>query len=156
MPVTANIPGDAKSFTIVIEDATGARIRNLLGDGDPEIYGGAIKDEKRTVTVLWDGLNDDGKPVAPGNYKVRGLVRGALSAEYEMCFYNPGTPPWGTADGTGAWGADHNATQWRGRGRGPDGVALWFCRRRPRHVRPRSRRPQGVGREARGERRCGG
>jgi hypothetical protein len=107
VPVKVEIPADAKSFTIVIEDKSGARIRNLLGDGDPDIYGGAIKDGKRTVTVLWDGLGDDGKPVEPGSYKIRGLVRGALSAEYEMCFYNPGTPPWGTQDGTGAWGADH-------------------------------------------------
>jgi hypothetical protein len=107
VPVKAEIPADAKSFTLVIEDGSGARIRNLIGDGDPEIYGGAIKDGKRAVEVLWDGLNDDGKPAAAGNYKVRGLVRGALSAEYEMCFYNPGTPPWSTADDTGAWGADH-------------------------------------------------
>lgn len=24
-----------------------------------------------------------------------------------MGFYNPGTPPWATLDGTGDWGADH-------------------------------------------------
>jgi sugar lactone lactonase YvrE len=107
VPVKVEIPADAKAFTIVIEDAAGARVRNLIGDGDPEIYGTGVKDGKRTVEVLWDGLNDDGKPVEPGSYKIRGLTRGALSAEYEMCFYNPGTPPWLTQDGGSGWGADH-------------------------------------------------
>ncbi|NQT20372.1 MAG: hypothetical protein HQ592_11750, partial [Planctomycetes bacterium] len=37
------------------------------------------------------------------------LTHKGLGAEYEMCFYNPGTPPWRVKDGSGAWGADHAA-----------------------------------------------
>lgn len=107
MPVKAEIPADARSFTIAIEDDNGRRIRNLAGDCDPEIYGTASKD-KRTVEVLWDCLDDAGKAVKPGNYKVRGLARGGISAEYDMCYYNPGNPTWKTKDGKGAWGADHH------------------------------------------------
>ncbi|MFZ2657546.1 MAG: sugar-binding protein [Victivallales bacterium] len=116
VPVKVEIPANAKSFTIAIEDspstgsgqASGRRVRNLAGDCDPEIYGTGIKDGKRTVEVLWDCLDDSGKAVQPGNYKVRGLVRGAISAEYDMCYYNPGNPTWKTKDGKGAWGADHH------------------------------------------------
>jgi hypothetical protein len=116
VPVSVEIPADAKIFTIVIEDgssassgqANGGRVRNLAGDCDPEIYGTGSKDGKRTVEVLWDCLDDAGKAVQPGNYKVRGLVRGAISAEYDMCYYNPGNPAWKTKDGKGAWGADHH------------------------------------------------
>ena len=107
VPVRAEIPADAKAFTIVIEDAHGARVRNLAGDGDPELYGTRIKDGKRTVEVPWDGLDDAGKVVQPGTYRVRGLSRGAFTASYDMCFYNPGTPPWMTSDDKGGWGADH-------------------------------------------------
>ncbi len=60
-----------------------------------------------TVTQSWDGYDDLGRLVAPGEYRIIALTRGELTATYEQCFYNPGTPPWPTADGTGAWGADH-------------------------------------------------
>ena len=96
IPVKLEVPADAKAFTLVIEDGTGARVRNLLGDGDPELYGIGVKDGKRTVEVAWDGLDDAGKPVEPGNYQIRGLSRGAITAEYDMCFHNPGTPPCGS------------------------------------------------------------
>lgn len=108
VPVKAEIPADAKSFTIAIEDVNGERVRNLAGDCDPEIYGSGIKNGKRTVEVLWDCLDDAGKAVQPGSYRIRGLTRGAISAEYDMCYYNPGNPAWKTKDGKGAWGADHH------------------------------------------------
>ncbi|MFA6293808.1 MAG: sugar-binding protein [Victivallales bacterium] len=116
VPVKVEIPADAKSFTIAIEDvpstgsgqANGGRVRNLAGDCDPEIYGSEVKNGKRTVEVLWDCLDDAGKAVQPGTYRVRGLTRGAISAEYDMCYYNPGNPTWKTKDGKGAWGADHH------------------------------------------------
>jgi hypothetical protein len=110
VPVRATIPTDASRFTLVIEDAQGRRIRSLAGDCLPDDYRVAGKAPKgqQTVEVLWDGLNDQGKLVAPGAYRVRGLTHQGLGAEYEMCFYNPGTPPWATKDGRGAWGADHS------------------------------------------------
>src|SRR5690606_38766639 len=61
-----------------------------------------------TLEVPWDGLDDHGQVVPAGAYRVRGLTHEGLGARYEMSFYNPGTPPWQTTDGSGAWGADHN------------------------------------------------
>lgn len=50
-PVRVTIPKDAARFTIVIEDAQGKRIRNLLGDGDPYDYTVSEKGNTRTVEV---------------------------------------------------------------------------------------------------------
>lgn len=113
IPVRATLPDSASGFTLVIEDQSGKRIRNLAGSFDPAEY--AQKEGEKTVEVLWDGLDDEGNPVAPGSYKVRGLTHGPLGAEYEMCFYNPGTPPWNTNDTSGAWGADHQSPQFLAR-----------------------------------------
>lgn len=111
VPVAVEIPADAARFTIVLDDAQGRRVRTLAADCDPADYRSktAAAADKQRVEVAWDCLDDQGKLVAPGQYRVRGLTQKGLSADYEMCFYNPGTPPWETRDGSGAWGADHSA-----------------------------------------------
>ncbi|SDG90390.1 NHL repeat-containing protein [Chitinophaga filiformis] len=103
--------------TLVIENNTGTRVRNLISET-------WFPDGKNTVQ--WDGLDDlgrdadaarhgvynvPGKMVTPGQYKVRGLVRGAINAHYELATYSTGTPPWRTEDHTGAWLANHTPPQ---------------------------------------------
>lgn len=105
--VRAGIPVDATTFTLVFNDAAGRRIRNLIADSDPADYGVETSAETRTVEVRWDGLDDEGNPVSPGTYTVQGLGHRGIDAIYGMSFYNPGTPPWNTADGSGGWGGDH-------------------------------------------------
>ncbi|MFP4058175.1 MAG: hypothetical protein ACLF0G_15010 [Candidatus Brocadiia bacterium] len=107
VPVRAVVPADARRFTLVIEGPDGKRVRNLAADFDPRDYAVALDGPRRTVEVMWDCLDDWGQLVAPGSYAVRGLSHRGLRASYEMTFYNPGTPPWQTADGSGGWGADH-------------------------------------------------
>lgn len=104
----AEVPKSAARLTLAIEDGQGRRVRNLAGDLLPEEYTVAEGETTRTVEVGWDGLDDTGALVKPGRYRARGLTHGGLGAEYEMCFYNPGTPPWPTSDGASAWGADHS------------------------------------------------
>ena len=121
IPIRFDLPKDAARFTVAIEDEKGNRIRNLAGDLDPSDYTVSEKGDTRTVEVRWDGLTDKvwsgnhregykgaGQFAATGNYLVRGLYHKGLGAEYEMCFYNPGTPPWSTSRGHGAWGSDHS------------------------------------------------
>ena len=117
IPVRAILPNADREFngiagfTLVIEDENGKRVRNLAGDFDPREY--AVKDAPMgTIEVAWNGLDDNGTLVLPGKYTVRGLLHGPLGADFERTFYNPGIPPWGTADGSGAWGADHSAVQY--------------------------------------------
>ena len=100
--------------TLVLDDAQGRRVRNLIAE-TPFPAG--------DHTVGWDGLDDlgrdrgaaahaiyhiPGQAVAPGEYRVRGLVRRELDLLYEMSVYNSGTPPWATADRSGGWLADHS------------------------------------------------
>lgn len=107
VPIRVTIPAKAARFTVAIDAEDGHRIRNLAGDFVPEDYSVSVKNGMRVVEVMWDCLDDYGKPVQPGKYKVVGLSQDGLGAEYDMCFYNPGTPPWQTVSGNGAWGADH-------------------------------------------------
>lgn len=121
IPIRFELPKDAARFTVVIEGEKGNRVRNLAGDLDPADYTVSENGNARTVEVKWDGLTDKvwsgnhregykgaGQLVSKSKYKVRGLYHKGLGAEYEMCFYNPGTPPWSTSRGNGGWGGDHS------------------------------------------------
>jgi len=109
IPVRAQVPADAATFSVVIDDAQGNRVRNLAGGYGVADFTVAKEGKTATVEVMWDGLDEAGKLVPPGSYKVRGLTQGGLDGYYEMSFYNPGTPPWQTGDKRGAWGADHSS-----------------------------------------------
>jgi len=120
IPVTFKVPKAATTFTVVVEDKDGNRIRNLGGGQMVEDY--EIRNEElgvrndtippsmrpatdteffdtledknvRTIQVGWDGLDDKGGLVSPGTYTIRGLSYEGLNAEYEMCIYKTGTPP---------------------------------------------------------------
>jgi hypothetical protein len=86
--------------TIAINDAAGKRVRNLFGD---------LPFKAGTHTIEWDGRDDAGNPVAPGEYRWTGLHRGDIAALYRGGFQH-GTPPWlyGT---TGGWAGDHSSVQ---------------------------------------------
>lgn len=103
--IPVDLPEGTSLFTVAIDDAAGRRVRNLVGGADPALYENS---RRLGHFVRWDGLDDAGRPVPAGDYRVRTLALGrALHGVYERCFYNPGTPPWSTADHTGAWAADH-------------------------------------------------
>jgi len=100
--------------TLVIEDAQGQRVRNLVAD---------TRFEKGENIVWWDGTDDLGRDleaprhgiyhipaqlVAPGAYQVRGLWRRDINLRYEFPVYTEGNPPWNTADSSGGWLANHS------------------------------------------------
>jgi hypothetical protein len=99
--------------TLVIEDAGGVRVRNLVSE---------TFFPKGENTVWWDGLDDlgrdtdaakhavyhvPGKLVPAGLYHVRGLVRPQVNLRYELTAYYPGNPPWLTNDRSSGWLANH-------------------------------------------------
>ena len=109
--------------TLVIEDADGNRVRNLVAE---------TRFPAGDNTAWWDGLDDRGRDyeaaehhvyripgalVPPATCRVRGLVRDDVSLAYDFSFYTNGTPPWETADGSGWWLANHTPPQ-----------AAWFVR----------------------------
>lgn len=100
--------------TLVIEKPDGTRVRNLVS----ETFFPAGEN-----TAWWDGTDDLGRDldaanhglyriparfVEPGEYRVRGLVRGEITPVFEFSVYAPGNPPWSTDDHTGAWLANHS------------------------------------------------
>lgn len=103
--------------TLVIEDASGKRVRNLVSS----TYYPAGRN-----TAWWDGADDLTRDrdasghsfyhiptelVAPGSYHVRGLVHPQIDLRYELSVNSSGNPPWGTADGTGGWMTTHSPAQ---------------------------------------------
>ncbi len=75
-------PCDGKA-TIVIDDAKGGRVRNLVsGEGMG----------KGTQHLVWDGCDDSGTPVPPGEYRWRAISHPGLKPHYLMSFCNgPGS-----------------------------------------------------------------
>lgn len=88
-------PLDGKA-SIVVEDGDGRRIRNLVSG---QSYG------KGAQTVVWDGLDEHGKLVAPGNYQWRGISHPGIRPEFKTYFadggegIDAGGRPWGTNHG---------------------------------------------------------
>jgi hypothetical protein len=98
--VPVHFKADKPGFvTLVMEDKDGNRIKNLTFD-HPVVAGDNV--------IYWDGSALTGV-ASPGSYQVRGIFHEGITPRLEYSFYSPGTPPWPTADGTGAWLADHTA-----------------------------------------------
>jgi len=99
--------------TLVIEDAQGRRVRNLVSEapfpaGDNVAWWDGSNDLARDNDAAKHGLyHIPAQFVAPGEYRVRGLWRKPLKLIYEMSVYSAGVPPWETADSTGCWNTNH-------------------------------------------------
>jgi sugar lactone lactonase YvrE len=81
-------PSEGKA-TIVIENEKGERVRNLVS-------GRSFGVGKQSL--VWDGLDETGKLVAPGSYTWRGVTHEGIRPQYVMNFANgdePTTEPWG-------------------------------------------------------------
>lgn len=87
-------PFDGKA-SIVIENAEGRRVRNLV-TGQP-LKAGAHE-------FVWDGLDEDGLLVSPGDYRWRAISHPGIRPEMQMYFYAPGERPWARH----TWLADHS------------------------------------------------
>lgn len=112
IPIRFTLP-TAGHVTLVIEDSSGKRVRNLVSD---------MPFPAGQNTVWWDGANDLERDteaarhglyhvppvfVSPGVYHVRGLFHKGLDLRYEFSLYTAGNPAWETADHTGGWLANH-------------------------------------------------
>lgn len=73
-PVTQPLAGKA---TIVIDDAQGNRVRNLVS---------GVELEQGLHQIAWDGCDDRGVPQPPGEYHWRSLAHPGLKPEYLFAF----------------------------------------------------------------------
>jgi len=91
-------PMDGKA-TLVLEDEQGRRVRNLFA-GRPITKG--------RCRMVWDGLDEAGNVVRPGEYRWRAISHPGIRPDYLFSFCNDGNPPWRTGSGTDMWGPDHS------------------------------------------------
>ena len=80
-----------------------------LYDKDGHLLRWLIQGDHRDVgenTEPWDGLDQYGNRVAPGNYILKAVYHPSITTDYKMSVCNPGNPPWPTADDKGDWLSD--------------------------------------------------
>ncbi len=112
IPIRFQLP-EAGLVTLVIEDAQGNRVRNLVSEqpfpaGDNTAWWDGSDDLLRDVDAAKHGLyHIPTRLVSPGEYRVRGLWRKPLSLRYQMSVYSAGEPAWVTEDSTGCWLTNH-------------------------------------------------
>ncbi len=112
IPIRFKLPEEGY-VTLVIDDAAGRRVRNLVAEthfpaGENVVWWDGTDDLLRDPEAARHGVyRVPAHFVPPGAYRVGGLWRRALELRYEFSVYNAGTPAWETADGTGAWLANH-------------------------------------------------
>lgn len=99
--------------TLAIEDAQGRRVRNLFGEtpftaGDHTVYWDGLDESGRVNERVHGIYQVQGKLVAPGAYRVRGLTHKPIDLHYEFTAYGAGNPAWQTQSQTGGWLADHS------------------------------------------------
>ncbi len=108
-PVSTSItvPAGHRFVTVVVDDANGVRVRNLLDAVDIAKLGGkADATEPQVLGIEWNGLDDYGRSAPDGTYRIRGCSHRGLKCIYEYSFLNPGSPPWEHYKNSG-WGGDH-------------------------------------------------
>ncbi len=116
IPIRFNLR-EAGYVTLVIERPDGFRVRNLVSEtwfpaGPNTAWWDASDDLTRDVDAAEHGVyHIPTRFVDPGQYRVRGLVRGKIDPHYEFSVYATGNPPWTTEDSTGAWLANHSPPQ---------------------------------------------
>ncbi|AWI09330.1 FlgD immunoglobulin-like domain containing protein [Ereboglobus luteus] len=96
--IAADAP--AREVTIAIDNARGERVRNLIAQ---------YPRTGEKITDYWDGLDDAGKPVAPGSYTAVIADHAPVKLELLTTVYNAGTPPWLTLERNVTWGSDHGS-----------------------------------------------
>ena len=114
VPFTLVKPG---YVTLVIEDAKGRRVRNLISEtrypaGKNVAYWDGLDDLGRNPDAAAHGVYDvPGKLSPAGTYHVRGLVRPSIIVRYEAMPYTHGNPGWDTARHDSGWLANHTPPQ---------------------------------------------
>jgi hypothetical protein len=91
-------PMDGKA-TIVIEDAQGRRVRNLIS---------GLPFAKGPQKVEWDGLDDNGNVAPAGAYRWRGISHPGITPHYLFSYDNYGKPPWRNGTPSSNWFADES------------------------------------------------
>ncbi len=97
VPIDYSLP-ERRDVTIAIDAPDGRRVRNLFGQFPRDA--GTQKD-------FWDGLDDAGNPLPPGDYTATILHHQPIGLKFFNSAYSSATPPWPTDRGSLLWGSNH-------------------------------------------------
>jgi hypothetical protein len=115
IPIAFTLP-KAGYVTLVLEDAQGKRVRNLIGGQFYEAGNHVFNYDGMDIGITKQhaqpgtGYQIVRSIIKPGQYTVRGLLRDKVGLSYDFTVYpNTGNPPWPTDIdfGSGGWLADH-------------------------------------------------
>lgn len=98
---TYQMPYDGFAAVQITNRATGALVRRLVAE---------VWRAKGTVTESWDGKDETGQYVQPGEYRWTAITRPPLKLTYEYTVNNSGQPAWWApkpGKGGGGWLSDH-------------------------------------------------
>jgi hypothetical protein len=115
-PDSAGEKPDKAGGKLLYTGRHGLRVKNLVSNkwfpaGEHTVWWDGL-DESNAHTIVIPGkavyYRIDGSLVSPGEYRVRGLTRQAVTLTYEFAVYSGGqSPPWKSKSGRGGWLADH-------------------------------------------------
>ena len=91
-----SLPQEAVVSAVLI-NAQGDRVRHIIA---------AETRPAGQLTENWDGLDDAGRVLPPGQYTWKAAYHDPFTLKYVMSVGNSGTPGYPTPDGKGAWGGD--------------------------------------------------
>jgi len=97
VPITIDVP-KAEKISVNILGPDGQVLRELTGGQN--VPAGKF-------TIYWDGKDQWGFTLPPGNYRWGAYLSEGIKARYVGFVGSSGNPPYATADGIGGWGGDH-------------------------------------------------
>lgn len=95
------MPAD-RECTVQLFDRQGRSVRILVAQ-EPRPAGRNVE--------RWDGLDQNGALLPPGEYVWKGICFDPLQAVFRFSAHNSGRPPYPTDDNRGGWGGDHGTPQ---------------------------------------------
>ena len=119
-------------LTVVIEDQSGRRVRNLLCStpmpaGEHVLYWDGYDEGESLLDPKTKAARIVHRRLPPGTYRVRGITHNGIRPVFEFAVYSPGQTPWQNSESTGLWLGDHAA---------PSGIV--FLRQGPAKFRARA------------------
>lgn len=99
LPLTFSyyLPEDGE-VTIQIFDRENRHVKTICA---------SAKRNKGENIERWDGLDENGNPIKPGEYIWKGVYHKGINTKFLFSVHNSGNPPYKTDDNTGGWGGDH-------------------------------------------------
>ncbi len=92
-------------FTMPKAEVVSVALYNAQGDLVRHVIPAQVRPAGK-LAEAWDGLDDAGRVLPPGDYSWKAAVHDPFAVKYLLSVENSGKPGYPTPDGKGAWGGD--------------------------------------------------